>query len=116
MRKRYEYQNDLDFLKLIDTEHLQEQYAKITVLNWEEEPIQEIQGIVTGGTINIDGSSSVRRTCNISVYVDNDQYTGLTSIDNLISLNKKRGCIFFTSKGTSHFHSTSIALSSTFLM
>lgn len=89
MRKRYEYQNDLDFLKLIDTEHLQEQYAKITVLNWEEEPIQEIQGIVTGGTINIDGNSSVRRTCNISVYVDNDEYTGLTSIDNLISLNKK---------------------------
>lgn len=89
MRKRYAYQNDTDFLKLMDTEHLQEQYAKITVLNWQEEPIQEIQGIVTGGTININGSSSVRRTCNISVYVDDDEYTGLTNIDNLISLNKK---------------------------
>ena len=51
MKKRYEYLKDADFLKELDFSHLKEQYAKITVLDWLENPIQDIQGIVTGGSI-----------------------------------------------------------------
>lgn len=88
-QKRYEYLKDSEFLKKIDKQKIKEQYAKITVLDWLENPIQEIEGIVTGGNINLDGKSAQRRTMNLSVYVDDIGYTGVTSIDNLISLNKK---------------------------
>jgi hypothetical protein len=42
-------------------------YAKVISLNLDEEPVEEITGRITGGTINIDGNSAVRRTCNISM-------------------------------------------------
>ena len=89
MRHDYEYLTDSNFLKAIDQMHIKEQYAKITILNWNEEPIQEIQGIVTGGSLNIDGKSSMRRTCNLSVFVAEDTNTNVTDIDHLFSLNKK---------------------------
>ena len=89
MKKIYEYSNDKDFLKLIDNQHLKEQFVKITVLNWEENPIQEIQGIVTGGNLNLDGNSNVRRTVNLSCYIDKGENANITSLDNLFSINKK---------------------------
>ena len=54
MQNKYEYLQDSDFLKEMDLLHLTEQYAKITILDWEEKPIQDVQGIVTGGNINLD--------------------------------------------------------------
>lgn len=89
MRKYYEYLEDKEFLQKMDNEHLKEQYVKITLLDWLENPIEEIQGIVTGGNINIDGKSAVRRTCNLSVFVDNENLSDVTNIDNLFSINKK---------------------------
>ena len=89
MRRDYKYLKDDTFLKEVDNSHLKEQFIKITVLDWLERPIQEIQGIVTGGNLNIAGNSSMRRTCNLSVYVDNNNYVNVTDIDNLFSLNKK---------------------------
>lgn len=89
MRKYYEYLEDKEFLQKMDNEHLKEQYVKITLLDWLENPIEEIQGIVTGGNINIDGKSAVRRTCNLSVFVDNEDLSDVTNIDNLFSINKK---------------------------
>ena len=89
MRHNYPYLTDFNFLKSVDEMHIKEQYAKITILNWNESPIQEIQGIVTGGNINLDGKSNMRRSCNLSVYVDTNFKTDVTDIDNLFSLNKK---------------------------
>lgn len=89
MRKRYEYLTDQDFLLRMDKEHLKEQYVKITALDWLENPIKDIQGIVTGGVINLDGSSSVRRTCNLSAYIEKAEYANVTNLDNLFSINKK---------------------------
>ena len=51
---KYSYLQDSDFLKEMDLLHLSEQYVKITILDWQEDPIQDIQGIVTGGNINLD--------------------------------------------------------------
>lgn len=89
MRQKYPYLNDAEFIKFIHEQHIGEQYAKIILLDWLENPVQEIQGIVTGGSINLDGKSSVRRTCNLSVFVNEAEYARVTSIDNLFSINKK---------------------------
>ena len=90
MRKDYKYLKDDTFLLEIDNSHLLEQFVKITVLDWLERPIQEVQGIVTGGSLNLAGNSSIRRTCNLSVYVeDNANYLNVLNVDNLFSLNKK---------------------------
>lgn len=54
MQFNYPYLSDSDFLKKMDKLHLTEQYVKITILDWQENPIQDIQGIITGGNINLD--------------------------------------------------------------
>lgn len=89
MKKVYEYFSDKNFLELIDNEHLKEQFVKITILDWLERPIQEVQGIVTGGNLNLDGNSNVRRTINLSCYIDKEENANITSLDNLFSINKK---------------------------
>ena len=61
------YLLDKNFLKQLDSENQREIYAKIVSLNIHEEPIESIEGRVTGGSISIDGSSSVRRSCNLTL-------------------------------------------------
>jgi hypothetical protein len=57
-------------------------------LNFEEKPIQSIEGRVTSGTLNLDGSSAIRRTCNLSMVASNYE-NDLTNVNNLLSINKK---------------------------
>lgn len=100
MRKNYEYLQDSyyedansqmqrrNFLATIDSFVNQKVYVKITLLNWEEEPIKEIAGELTSGTISKDGSSSVRRTCQLSATVSRGEYdVEDTELD--FSINKK---------------------------
>jgi hypothetical protein len=89
MLVNYSYLQDLDFLSKIDNLQVQEQYVKITLLNWEEKPIQEIQGLVTGGNLNLDGKSGMRRNGSISLYVPNEEFSQVTNPSNLFSINKK---------------------------
>ena len=83
------YLQDKRFLKEMDLLNLKEQLVKITVLDWAENPIKEIQGKATGGSINLDGKSSMRRTCNLTMFVQDYEDINVTSINNLISINKK---------------------------
>lgn len=62
---------DADFLTSLDKVKNKKTYVKIISLNWEEDPIAEITGNIVSGSINVDGSSKVRRTCNISL-ITND--------------------------------------------
>ena len=58
---------DLDFLvKLMNYQH-REVHARITLLTQNELPLQQIEGKVTSGSINVDGNSALRRTCNLSL-------------------------------------------------
>ena len=66
---KYIYLNDSDFLQEIDELPIKEQFVKITILDWNENPIQDIQGKVISGNININGNSTIRRTCNLSMLV-----------------------------------------------
>ena len=87
-KMNYKYLNDNIFLKQVDNERNKEQYVKITVLDFQEKPIKEIQGRVTGGSGNVDGSSSLRRSCNLSMVADEFGQAAL-NIDGLLSMNKK---------------------------
>ena len=64
---------DKEFLKRLDEYRDKKIMVKIISLNWDEEPIAEITGNITGGNINIDGSSAVRRTCNITLITNQMQ-------------------------------------------
>lgn len=84
----YRYLKDSPFLQTLLTQRLPEQFVKITILNLNEKPLKEIQGRVTGGSLNLDGKSSVRRTGNISVFVE-ERKNDLTDISHLFAINKK---------------------------
>lgn len=58
---------DQTFLRKLDLEKNKITYAKIILLTFNEDPIEEIQGRITSGSINIDGNSAVRRTCSLSM-------------------------------------------------
>lgn len=88
MYKKYPYLSDSDFLKEIDNSLVLSQYVKITLLNWVEQPLQSIEGRITGGSIQINGDSAIRRTCNLNSFVDDDKYD-YKSLDSIFSLNKK---------------------------
>ena len=47
-------------------------YAQIILLAYNEEPIRAIEGLITGGSINVDGEASVRRTCSLSMIIQED--------------------------------------------
>lgn len=84
----YPYLNDVEFLNDLYHQPILDQYVKITILNWMEKPLQEIQTKATGGSINIDGSSAMRRTGSLNMFLDKDEINVL-EVEHLLSLNKK---------------------------
>lgn len=88
MRHNYPYLKDSAFLLKVDKQKIKEQYIKIICLDMYERPLQEVQGRCTGGSLNLSGSSAVRRTCNLSMVAD-EKENNLTDLDNLFSTNKR---------------------------
>ena len=84
----YPYLSDLRFLKELDELNIKEQFVKIIILDWLENPIANIEGRVSGGSMNLDGSSAVRRSGSITFICD-DEYYNVLDVNNLISINKK---------------------------
>ena len=83
-----EYLNDRDFLKQVDLQRIKTQQIKITILDWNENPLQDLMGQVTGGSINIAGDSIIRRTANLTVFLSETE-NNVTNTNHLLSLNKK---------------------------
>lgn len=100
MRKEYPYLEDSyyedansqkqkrKFLSEIDNFVNQKQYVKITLLNWHETPIKEIAGELSTGTITKDGSSAVRRTCQLTAVVSGGEYN-IEDSEMDFAINKK---------------------------
>ena len=88
MKFFYNYLNDTSFLKKLTKLHVKTYFVKITLLNWGEEPIETIEGRVISANINIDGQSSLRRTANLSLVVD-EEVTDVASAQNVLAINKK---------------------------
>jgi hypothetical protein len=89
MKFNYKYLQDSAFLAEIDNLQIRTQFVKITLLDWLENPIQEIQGLVTGGSGNLDGKSAMRRSANLTVQITNEELANVTNVNNLFSINKK---------------------------
>ena len=58
---------DQEFLVELMEHRQREIFARITLLTNNELPIEYIEGRVTAGTINVDGASALRRTCNLTM-------------------------------------------------
>ena len=83
------YLKDKNFLKSLDSYNNKFFWVRIEVLDANEIPIRNIEGRVqSGSSININGSSSVRRTCNITLLAEEEE-NDLTNIENLLSANKR---------------------------
>lgn len=67
-------QYDKEFLLELDKNKNKTIYAKITALNFDEFPIETIEGRVTQGSVNIDGTSAVRRTCSLTLVAQDLDY------------------------------------------
>lgn len=78
------WNNDKDFLLKLTKHKNKIIYARITVLNQEEVPLEAIEGRITGGSINIDGNSAVRRTCSLTLIGQDLKFT-----DSFWSFKKK---------------------------
>ncbi len=72
---------DEQFLRELDKYPHKFLWAKIISLNFDEYAMEEITGKITSGSVNIDGSSAVRRTCSLSMVAEdvniNEFYWGL---------------------------------------
>lgn len=65
---------DKDFLLKLDKSKNKTIYARITALQFDESPIEFIEGRVTQGSINVDGASAVRRSCSLTIVANNFDY------------------------------------------
>ena len=99
---------DVDFLKELCEQRERTVYARIVALNIQEEPMEEISGRVTQGSLNIDGTSSVRRSFSLSMVANdiniNDYYWGLNTKIKLYiglknSINEKYDDIIWFKQG-----------------
>lgn len=58
---------DVNFLRELFSERKRETYARIISLTVDEKPKKMVEGRVTQGSINIDGNSSMRRSCSLTL-------------------------------------------------
>ena len=75
---------DKEFLAQLDEHREKEVYAKIIALTLDELPVEEITGRVSsGGSLNVDGTSAIRRSCSFSMIAKemniNEFYWGLNT-------------------------------------
>ena len=74
---------DNEFLIKLNNDKNRTIYAHVISLNQYEHPIEQLEGVVTGGSITIDGSSAVRRVCSLTLSAKNlninNVYWGLST-------------------------------------
>ena len=68
-------------------QNARELYVKIFILNSSNKKIDSIEGVVIDGDISVDGNSTIRRTCNISLVVTDSSF--LIGEDKKIWLDKR---------------------------
>lgn len=61
------YLNDIKFLNEVFKNRQRSIKVRISSLTFDEKFLESIEGKVTDGNINVDGKSSVRRTCNLTL-------------------------------------------------
>lgn len=117
------YLLDNNFLEQLDNYKQRELYVKILALTLEEDPIDEIQGRVTGGSISVDGASKLRRSCSlnlISQRLDINEYLWCLNTKIRVSIGMKNfinpaeyGEIVWFPQGTFVLNSFNISINNT---
>lgn len=77
-----------ELYKKLSELQLRTQYVRVTLLDFYDHPIKEINGFIQSGSMSVNGSSAVRRTINLSMLVTKDN-VDIENINNEISINKK---------------------------
>ena len=80
----YKYSQDINFLKKICSQKNQKIYCQIFSLDEYDNIIKNLTGIIQNGSINLDGSSAIRRTCSLTILLQN-----LKQINYILNLNTK---------------------------
>ena len=57
----------VNFLEQLDQLGHKTVYARIISLTKNERPVEQIEGHITGGSISLDGTSALRRSCQLSI-------------------------------------------------
>lgn len=87
--KKVTYLEDSAFLRELDNLNNKFYQVRIEVLDKDEKSVEHIEGrVLPGSSINLDGNSSMRRTCSINLVAESEE-NDLTNVDNLLSINKK---------------------------
>lgn len=70
-----------EFLKKLNRKKIRHLSVRITALNNQNQPLEQIEGKITQGTINKDGRSTLRNSCSLTLVTNNlninDYYWGL---------------------------------------
>ena len=111
------------FLEQLDNQKQREIWVKILALTLDEEPVEEIAGRVTGGSISIDGKSKLRRSCSlnlISQQLDINEYVWCLNTKIKVSIGiknevdtKKYDEIIWFPQGTFVLNSFNISINNT---
>ena len=64
---------DQDFLVKLYSSQTREVYAKVTLLDFDENTLADYEGKISQGSVNLDGSSAIRRTCSLTVIAELDE-------------------------------------------
>lgn len=77
-----------DFYDLLLLNRQRDLYIKVELLSWNESIIETIEGIITSGSVSIDGNSSVRRNLSVGFILDKSNIS-IDSIVQQLTINKK---------------------------
>ena len=71
------YLFDIEFLEELSKQKQRELYVRISILDNSELPLEYIEGKILDGSINVDGKSIIRRTCNLSMVAEDVNITSI---------------------------------------
>ena len=64
------YINDIKFLQELDNMKIHETLIKLVLLDFNENPIKDIQGsVMDNGSLSINGAAGIRRTISFNMLV-----------------------------------------------
>lgn len=91
------YLQDINFLKEICAQQNQEIFGRVYSLDKYDNIVKDFTGIVQSGSINLDGSSAIRRTCQLTILIKNFNFSD-TILDYNMKIKIEIGLKNFTNK------------------
>ena len=55
-------------------QNMQNRYVRIELLNYQMQTVDLLEGVCTGGSISIDANADIRRTCDLTLVINNSSF------------------------------------------